>query len=80
MLKDSRLVRGVDRRSSEEKFNAEASVQKEINQIVKDFASMDDAYLAVRIEDIRDIGRRLIRNLTKRRSSRFLYCRKMPSS
>ena len=65
MLKGSRLVRGVDRRICEEKVNAEAAVQREINQIVSGFAAMDDAYLAARIEDIRDVGRRLIRNLTK---------------
>lgn len=65
MLKGSRLVRGVDRRICEERINAEAAVQYEINQIVQGFAAMDDAYLAARIEDIRDVGRRLIRNLTK---------------
>ena len=65
MLKGSRLVRGVDRRISEERINAEAAVQQEINQIVQGFAAMDDAYLAARIEDIRDVGRRLVRNLTK---------------
>ncbi len=65
MLKGSRLVRGVDRRISEERINAEAAVQWEIDQIVHGFAAMDDAYLAARIEDIRDVGRRLIRNLTK---------------
>ncbi|MDR3440379.1 phosphoenolpyruvate--protein phosphotransferase [Telmatospirillum sp.] len=65
MLKNSRLVRGVDRRISEEKINAEAAVQREIDQIVQGFAAMDDAYLAARIEDIRDVGRRLVRNLTK---------------
>lgn len=65
MLKSSRLVRGVDRRIGVDGINAEAAVQREIDQIVQGFAAMDDAYLAARIEDIRDVGRRLIRNLTK---------------
>ena len=65
MLRGSRLVRGVDRRISEEQINAEAAVQHEIDQIVQGFAAMDDAYLAARIEDIREVGRRLVRNLTK---------------
>jgi len=65
MLKGSRLVRGVDRRVAEERINAEAAVQREIGDIVRGFAAMDDAYLAARIEDIREVGRRLVRNLTK---------------
>jgi len=65
MLKGSRLVRGVDRRISEDRVNAEAAVQREIAQIVAGFAAMDDAYLAARIDDIREVGRRLVRNLTK---------------
>lgn len=65
MLKGSRLVRGVDRRIAEHRINAEAAVQQEISEIVQGFAAMDDAYLAARIEDIREVGRRLIRNLNK---------------
>ncbi len=65
MLQGSRLVRGVDRRISEERINAEAAVQKEIGQIVAGFAAMDDAYLAARMDDIREVGQRLIRNLTR---------------
>jgi phosphotransferase system enzyme I (PtsI) len=65
MLKGSRLVRGVDKRISEERINAEAAVRHEINQIIQGFAAMDDAYLAARVDDIRDVGRRLVRNLTK---------------
>ncbi len=65
MLKGSRLVRGVERRIGEDRLNAEAAVQQEITQIVQGFASMDDAYLSARMEDIREVGRRLVRNLTK---------------
>ncbi len=65
MLKGSRLVRGVERRIGEDRLNAEAAVQQEISQIVQGFAAMDDAYLSARIEDIREVGRRLVRNLTK---------------
>ena len=64
MLKGSRLVRGVDRRIAEQRINAESAVQAEIAEIVRGFAAMDDSYLAARIEDIREVGRRLVRNLT----------------
>ena len=73
MLKNSRLVRGVDRRILEDRINAEAAVQHEIDQIVQGFAAMDDAYLAARIEDIRDVGRRLVRNLTKTQFEPFAH-------
>jgi len=65
MLDNSRLTRGVDRRIAEERLNAEAALQREIAEIVAHFEAMGDAYLAARADDIRDIGRRLTRNLGK---------------
>lgn len=65
MLADSRLVRGVQRRIAEDLVNAEGAVRAEIGQIADSFATMGDAYLAARIEDIRVVGARLVRNLTK---------------
>jgi phosphoenolpyruvate-protein phosphotransferase len=64
MLRGSRLIRGVDRRIEAERINAEAAVQREIDEIARGFEAMEDSYLAARIADIRDLGRRLIRNLT----------------
>ena len=65
MLTNSRLVRGVERRIADERVNAERAVQIEIGAIGDSFAAMGDAYLAARGEDIRVVGARLIRNLTK---------------
>jgi phosphotransferase system enzyme I (PtsI) len=65
MLTNSRLVRGVARRIAEDRVNAERAVQAEIAGIGDSFAAMGDAYLAARGEDIRVVGARLIRNLTK---------------
>lgn len=64
MLQSSRLVRGVERRITETLVNAEAAVQREIAGIVQSFEAMEDSYLAARVADIRDIGRRLLRHLT----------------
>jgi len=64
MLHGSRLIRGVHRRIEVDRINAEAAVQHEIDQIARGFEAMDDSYLAARVADIRDLGRRLIRNLT----------------
>ena len=66
MLASSRLVRGVEQRIAEEHLNAERAVQVEIDHIGESFAAMKDAYLAARIDDIRVVGARLLRNLTKK--------------
>jgi phosphotransferase system enzyme I (PtsI) len=66
MLSNSRLVRGVDQRILRTRINAERAVQLEIAEIAESFAAMRDAYLAARIEDIRVVGKRLIRNLIKK--------------
>jgi len=65
MLTNSRLVRGVDRRIHDERVNAERAVQVEIALIGDSFAAMDDAYLAQRVDDVRAVGARLLRNLTQ---------------
>ena len=65
MLSGSRLVRGVEARISSGPLNAEAAVQQETSTIAKTFAAMEDAYLAARVQDIREVGRRLLRNLTR---------------
>ncbi|MDB5359148.1 MAG: ptsP [Rhodospirillales bacterium] len=65
MLTHSRLLRGVVTRIRGQAINAEAAVRIEIDEIAESFALMGDAYLAARIDDIRVVGSRLIRNLTK---------------
>jgi phosphotransferase system enzyme I (PtsI) len=66
MLSNSRLVRGVDQRIAASRINAERAVEIEIDEIGKTFATMRDPYLAARIDDIRVVGTRLIRNLIKK--------------
>jgi len=66
MLSNSRLIRGAERRIAASRINAERAVQIEIDEIAESFAAMRDPYLAARIEDIRVVGTRLIRNLIKK--------------
>src|SRR5258707_11765350 len=66
MLANSRLIRGVHQRIARQRINAERAIQIEIEEIAKAFAAMSDPYLAARIDDIRVVGARLIRNLLKR--------------
>ncbi|MBP2316213.1 phosphoenolpyruvate--protein phosphotransferase [Azospirillum soli] len=71
MVTNSRLTRGVERRIQEEHVNAEAAVQAEIAAIAQTFAGMEDSYLAGRIADVREVGRRLIRNLMRHEYKAF---------
>ena len=66
MLANSRLVRGVHQRIARQRINAERAIELEIEEIGKTFAAMSDPYLAARIDDIRVVGARLIRNLLKK--------------
>src|SRR5438552_5058733 len=66
MLANSRLIRGVQQRIAKTRVNAERAVELEIAEIGKTFSAMQDPYLAARIEDIRVVGARLIRNLLKK--------------
>ncbi|HEY6336083.1 MAG TPA: phosphoenolpyruvate--protein phosphotransferase [Alphaproteobacteria bacterium] len=66
MLTGSRLVRGADQRIRRDHINAEAAVQAEIHEIGKGFSQMDDAYFASRVDDIREVGARLVRNLLQK--------------
>lgn len=65
MLKDSRLLRGAKQRIADDLINAEAALSQEISAIAQAFAAMDDAYIAARIDDIREVGRRLLLTLTR---------------
>jgi phosphotransferase system enzyme I (PtsI) len=65
MLAGSRLVRGVEERIRVQRQNAEAAVQAELSQIAHAFSAMEDSYLAGKIQDVREVSGRLVRNLTK---------------
>jgi phosphotransferase system enzyme I (PtsI) len=65
MLSSSRVTRGIEHRIASELQNAEAAVQAEISKVAQDFAALGDAYLAARATDVREVGARLLRNLTK---------------
>ena len=71
MLKDSRLVRGAGIKIVNLRINAEAAIQREITEISSAFQSMTDSYIAARLDDIRDVGNRIIRNLTRKPIKRF---------
>ncbi|MEX2312144.1 MAG: phosphoenolpyruvate--protein phosphotransferase, partial [Rhodospirillales bacterium] len=65
MLNDSRLVRGARQAIQDERINAEAAVQHEYSTLAKRFEAMGDAYIAARLDDIREVAQRLIGNLVR---------------
>ncbi len=65
MLTGSRLVRGVEQAIAAKRLNAEAAVQAAISEVARGFASLPDSYMAARADDVREVGARLIRNLTE---------------
>ena len=71
MLSGSRLTRGVERRIVSDRINAEGAVQAEITALAHSFAEMNDTYIAARIDDVREVGSRLIRILTQRKFQAF---------
>ena len=68
MLGPSRLVRGVRQRIQERLVSAETAVMEEANAIAAAFAAVptDDRVVSLRhADEVREIGRRLVRNLTR---------------
>ncbi len=71
MLKSRSLVGGIEKNIQERLCNAEAAVMDEIGGIARNFAEMDDAYLRLRGQEVREVGLRIVRNLTKASFSSF---------
>ena len=65
MLKSASLIGAIERRIEDTRCNAESAVMSEIGAIVENFAAMNDPYLAARGQDVREVGLRVVRNLTK---------------
>ena len=66
MLASERLLNGVENRIAEGRLNAEAAVVSEIAEIAASFEAMDDPYLRARADEVREVGMRVVRNLTDR--------------
>ncbi len=66
MLGPSRLLRGVRTRIEERLVSAETAVMEEANAIAATLtAASDDTHAARQADEVREIGRRLVRNLTR---------------
>lgn len=65
MLGSSRLAGGVTRMIRDRRINAEAAVQSVVGDIVRGLAAVNDAYLSARGQDVREVGDRILRQLTE---------------
>ena len=63
MLTSTRMISGVEKNIKEQKINAEAAVQTIVHEIAQGFAKVKDPYLAARLQDIKDVGSRILRQL-----------------
>ena len=71
MLKSASLIGGIEGRIESTRCNAESAVMAEIGAIAQNFADMDDAYLRTRAQEVREVGLRIVRSLTKTSYSGF---------
>jgi phosphotransferase system enzyme I (PtsI) len=62
-LNDPVFFAQIQKKLVEERINVEAAVDGVIQESVATFSSTQDAYLKERIQDIRDVGRRILNNL-----------------
>ncbi|MDP7381111.1 MAG: phosphoenolpyruvate--protein phosphotransferase [Alphaproteobacteria bacterium] len=71
MIESERLIQGVENRIRERAINAEAAVQDWVHDLAATFAAMTDPYLAARAEDVHEVGRRILLQLTDRKHVAF---------
>ena len=64
MLSSRRLLEGIEKRIIGDRRNAEAAVMAELAEIARSFEEMEDPYLRSRGQEVREVGHRILRNLT----------------
>ena len=64
ILSDPALSSDVVKHIKSEKLSAESVFSRAVNRLVESFANIEDEYIRERTNDIRDIGRRVFKNLT----------------
>ncbi|MFH1075119.1 MAG: phosphoenolpyruvate--protein phosphotransferase [Candidatus Firestonebacteria bacterium] len=64
ILEDPMLTVDVEKHIKTEKLSAESVFSRSVNRLVESFEKIEDEYLKERANDVRDIGRRVFKNLT----------------
>ncbi|BCL34462.1 phosphoenolpyruvate--protein phosphotransferase [Nostoc sp. MS1] len=63
-LADPVLLEAVHHRISEEQINAETAWQLVVDEVASRYRTLEDAYLQERVDDVIDVGQRVLRLLT----------------
>ena len=63
MLVSTRMLSGIEKNIAELNVNAEAALEMIVEEIAMGFEKVKDAYLAARVQDIKDVGSRILRQL-----------------
>ena len=63
MLTSKRMVIGIETVIEERRINAESAVQAIVHEIAKGFRQVKDPFLSARLQDINDVGSRILRQL-----------------
>ena len=63
-LVDPVLLEAVHHRIREQKINAEAAWQAVVNEMASSYRTLEDTYLQERVDDVIDVGQRVLRLLT----------------
>lgn len=71
LLRDKQFTEGVTQRIHSELINVEHALDQEIENLTKLLASVENEYLRERAQDIRDIGKRLQRQLAETNAGRL---------
>ncbi len=66
VLEDILLIEETMKRVEKEKLNVECVFSQVLENLAEKFETMDDPYLKERAADVRDVGRRVLRNLLGR--------------
>jgi phosphocarrier protein FPr len=63
ILQDPELLTTLEQRLQQEKINAEAAWQQEMEKLASRYAALDDAYMQARAADIQDVAQRVLTHL-----------------
>jgi phosphotransferase system enzyme I (PtsI) len=63
LLKDPGFIAQIEKKILEKRVNAESALEEVVEESTKLYSSVNDVYLKERIQDIRDIGKRILENL-----------------
>jgi len=73
VLEDRALIEEVTKRLEKEKHSVEYVFQQVIRKYSEIFSQINDEYLKERASDIRDVGRRVLHNLTGKRKDDLIH-------